>query len=176
MTVFDASEKQLSQDRFVADRDGLYPQTIQGDMTDLSCFDDCTFALIFHPCSNCFVEDTRPVWSEAFRVLSPGGSIVCGFVKPIHGLFDPDLGKQGTFQLKFSIPHSDLKLSDEERENWFGSDAPIEFVRSLGDQLGGQLDASFLIAALYEDDWGGSEPIDQFIKSFVAVRAIKPTP
>ena len=31
----------------------------------------------------------------------------------------------------------------------------------------------FLIAGLYEDDWGGSEPIDQFIKSFVAVRAIK---
>ena len=101
--VFDASEKQLSQNRFVADRDGLYLETIQGDMADLSCFDDCTFALIFHPCSNCFVEDTRPVWSEAFRVVSPGGSIVCGFVKPIHGLFDPDLGNQGTFQLKFSI-------------------------------------------------------------------------
>ena len=107
--------------------------------------------------------------------MRPGGSIVSGFVKPIHGLFDPDLKKQGPFQLKFSMPHSDLKLSDEERENWFGSDAPIEFVHSLGDQLGGHLDAGFLIAGLYEDDCGGSEPIDQFIKSFVAVRAIKPT-
>lgn len=45
------------------------------------------------------------------------------------------------------MPYSDLKLSDEERETWFGSDAPIEFVHSLGDQLGGQLDAGFLIAA-----------------------------
>ena len=57
---------------------------------------------------------------------------------------------------------------------YFGG-RPIEFVHSLGDQLGGQLDAGFLIAGLYEDDWGGNEPIDQFIKSFVAVRAIKPT-
>ena len=144
-------------------------------MADLFCFDDCTFAFIFHPCSTCFAENIRPVWSEAYRVRRSGGSIVCGFVKPIRGLFDPDLGKHGTFQLKFSIPHSDLKLSDEERKNWFGLDAPIEFVRSLGDQLDGQLDAGFLIAALYEDDWGGRESIDQFIKSFVAVRAIKPT-
>ena len=107
--------------------------------------------------------------------MRSGGSIISGFLKPIHGLFDPDLEKQGTFQLKFSMSHSDLKLSDEERDNWFGSDALTEYVHSLGDQLGGQLDAGFLIVGLYADDWGGSEPIDQFIKSFVAVRAIKPT-
>ena len=64
--------------------------------------------------------------------MRSGGSIISGFLKPIHGLFDPDLEKQGTFQLKFSVSHFDLKLSDEERENWFGSRAPIEFVRSLG--------------------------------------------
>ena len=52
-------------------------------------------------------------------------------------------------------------------------DAPIEFVHSLDDQLGGQLDAGFLIAGFYEDDWGGDEPIDQFFKSFIAVRSIK---
>ena len=175
VTVFDASEKQLLQDRMVADRDGLALETVQGDMADLSCFEDGAFDFIFHPCANCFAEDIRPVWREAYRALRPGGSIVSGFVQPIHGLFDPDLEKQGRFQLKFSMPHSDLKLSDEERENWFGSDAPVEFVHSLEDQLGGQLDAGFLIAGLYEDDWGGSEPIDQFIKCFVAVRAIKPT-
>ena len=83
------------------------------------------------------------MWRETYRVLRPGGFIVSGFVKPIHGLFDPDLKKQGTLQLKFSMPHSDLKLSDEERENWFGSDAPIEFVHSLRNQLGGQLDTVF---------------------------------
>ena len=51
----------------------------------------------------------------------------------------------------------------------------FDFNQRAWDQLGGQLDAGFLIAGLYEDDWGGSEPIDQFIKCFVAVRAIKLT-
>jgi len=94
VTVFDASEKQLSQDRLVAHRDGLSLETIQGDMADLSCFEGSVFDFIFHQCSNCFAEDIRPVWREAYRVLRPGGSIVSGFVKPIHGLFDPDLEKQ----------------------------------------------------------------------------------
>ena len=70
--------------------------------------------------------------AETYRVLRPGGSIVSGFVKPIHGLFDPDLEKQGTFQLKFSMPHSDLKLSDEEREAWFGLDAPLSLCTRWG--------------------------------------------
>jgi SAM-dependent methyltransferase len=174
VTVFDASAKQLEQDQFVAHREGLSLETIQGDMADLACFDDEAFDFIFHPCSNCFAEAIRPIWQEAYRVLRPGGSIVSGFVQPFHGLFDPALDKQGIFQLKFSMPHSDLKVSEADRAQWFGDHAPIEFVHSLDDQLGGQLDAGFLIAGLYEDDWGGSEPIDRLIKSFVAVRSIKP--
>ncbi len=174
VTIFDASEKQLAQDRLVAERDGLSLATVQGDMADLSCFKDESFDFIVHPCSNCFAESIRSVWQEAYRVLRPGGSIVSGFVKPVHGLFDPELQEQGIFQLKFQMPHSDLKVSENDRAEWFGADAPIEFVHSLDDQLGGQLDAGFLIAGFYEDDWGGDEPIDQFIKSFIAVRSIKP--
>ena len=174
ITVFDASDKQLAQDRLVAEREGLSLATVQGDMADLSYFEDETFDFIFHPCSNCFAESIRPVWKEAYRVLRPGGSIVSGFVKPILGLFDPELDKQGVFQLKFQMPHSDLKVSEADRAEWFGADAPIELVHSLDDQLGGQLDAGFLIAGFYEDNWGGDEPIDRFIKSFIAVRSIKP--
>ena len=125
VTVFDASEKQLLADRMVADCDGLELETSQGDMADLSCFGHSAFDFIFHLCSNCFAEDLRPVWREGYRVLRPGGSIVSLYVKPIHGLLDPDFEKQGTFQFKFSMPHPDLQLSNEESENWFGSDAPI---------------------------------------------------
>ena len=38
----------------------------------------------------------------------------------------------------------------------------------------GQLAAGFLISGFYEDDWGGGEPIDAFMKTFVAVRSLKP--
>ncbi len=40
VTVFDNSLKQLEKDEFVAKRDGLNIKTVQGDMKDLSVFDD----------------------------------------------------------------------------------------------------------------------------------------
>ena len=174
VTVFDASSRQLDQDRLVADRDALALTTVAGDMADLSIFNDHHFDFIFHPCSNCFAQDIAPVWREAFRVLKPGGTMVSGFINPVQALFDPDLEKQGTFQLKFASPHSDLCISDTDRKRWFGAESPLEFAHSLSDQLGGQLEAGFLIAGFYEDDWGGGEPIDAFMKTFVAVRSLKP--
>ena len=65
VTVFDNSENQLAQDRMVAERENLKIETVQGDMADLSCFDNESFDMIFHPCSNTFVPDIRPVWKEA---------------------------------------------------------------------------------------------------------------
>ncbi|MDC6459876.1 SAM-dependent methyltransferase, partial [Luminiphilus sp.] len=61
-----------------------------------------------------------------------------------------------------------------DRKRWFGAESPLEFAHSLSDQLGGQLAAGFLISGFYEDDWGGGEPIDAFMKTFVAVRSLKP--
>ena len=52
-------------------------------MRDLSAFADESFGLIFHPCSNGFIPDILPVWSEAFRVLRPGGVLLAGFVNPV---------------------------------------------------------------------------------------------
>ena len=52
VTVFDNSPHQLAQDRFVADRDGLQLETVEGDMRDLSVFPDESFDLIVHPVSN----------------------------------------------------------------------------------------------------------------------------
>src|SRR5436305_3954131 len=69
VTVLDNSPAQLSRDREVADREGLIVRTVQGDMADLSAFPDASFGLVFHPCSNGFVPDVRPVCREAFRVL-----------------------------------------------------------------------------------------------------------
>ena len=74
VTVFDNSPRQLEQDRYVADRDGLHLQTVEGDMRDLSCFPDESFDLIVHPVSNVFVPDVKPVWREAYRVLKPGAT------------------------------------------------------------------------------------------------------
>ena len=84
VTLLDNSPKQLATDRHVAQREGLDLKTIEGDMADLSCFSDASFQLIFHPCSNCFVADVRPVWRECFRVLRNGGILLAGFGNPLR--------------------------------------------------------------------------------------------
>src|SRR6185295_686017 len=88
VTTLDFSPKQLAQDRLVAERDGLTLTTVQGDMTDLSMFADESFDLDFHPVSNTYVPEIRPVWREAYRVLRCGGSLLAGFINPINFVFD----------------------------------------------------------------------------------------
>ena len=50
----------------VAQREGLALITVEGDIRDLSVFNDRSFDLIFHPVSNVFCPEVRPVWKEAF--------------------------------------------------------------------------------------------------------------
>jgi SAM-dependent methyltransferase len=174
VTVLDNSPRQLAQDRLVADREGLSLRAVEGDMTDLSAFADASFALIVHPISNCFVADIRPVWREAFRVLQPGGSLLAGFLNPIRFLFDDDGAKRGIFEVRHRIPYSDLtSIAESERRRYTDKNEPLCFGHTLEDQIGGQLDAGFLLAGFYED--GEAElPLSKYIASSVATRALKP--
>src|SRR5690606_23925477 len=51
VTVLDNSPGQLQQDRQVAQREGLELVTVEGDMRDLSMFEDGRFDLVFQPVS-----------------------------------------------------------------------------------------------------------------------------
>jgi len=172
--VFDNSPRQLGQDRAVADRDGLEIETVEGDMRDLSCFADGRFGLIVHPCSNVFVPDVRPVWRECFRVLRSGGVLLAGTCNPVLFLFDEDQPATGDLVVKYSIPYSDLtSLTDAERRRYTDKNEPLVYGHTLEDQLGGQLDAGFVLTALYEDS-DPDRPLVRVIPSFLATRAVKP--
>jgi SAM-dependent methyltransferase len=174
VTVFDNSPRQLAQDRLVADRDGLTLTTVEGDMADLSVFPDASFELVFHPVSNLFVPDVRPVWAEVFRVLRRGGLLLAGFLNPVEYVFDRALADQGVFQVRFGLPYSDLtSLAEEERAQTYGADAPVEFSHTLDDQIGGQLAAGLHLTGFYED-YRQDAPIAAYMPSYIATRAIKP--
>lgn len=64
-------KKQLEKDEFVAKRDGLKIKTIQGDMKDLSVFNDETFDFIMQ-FAGAYVDTVLSVWKEAYRVLKKG--------------------------------------------------------------------------------------------------------
>ncbi|MFL5812780.1 MAG: class I SAM-dependent methyltransferase [Bdellovibrionia bacterium] len=174
VTVFDNSPAQLAQDAQVAARDGLSIKTVQGDMKDLSSFEDESFDLIVHPCSNCFVPDVKPVWKEAYRVLKNGGTLISGFTYPIVFTLDPELEAKGIFQIKYKIPYSDLDLTEEERKRYTDKGEPLAFGHTLEDQIGGQIAAGFSITGFYEDKWSPDKsPLSALMSCFGATRALK---
>lgn len=174
ITVFDNSPKQLQRDRQVAEREGLTIDTMLGDMQDLSAFPDECFDLIIHPVSNLFVSDVHLVWAEAYRVLRPGGYLLSGFLNPVEYIFDPKFADRGEFVVKHSLPYSDIdSITEEERCDRFGKDEAIEFSHTLDDQIGGQLDAGFVLVGFYESR-RENEPIARIMPSYIATRALKP--
>jgi SAM-dependent methyltransferase len=173
VTVFDNSPKQLDQDRLVAKRDGLQIRTRQGDMADLSAIPDGEFKLIVHPCSNCFVPDVRPVWRECFRVLRRDGILLAGFDNAARWLFDDKDALCGTLIVRHAVPYSDLDHHPDRATN--KDRCPLEFGHTLTDQIGGQIDAGFLITGFMEDRFDPStDPISRFIDTFIATRGVKP--
>ena len=176
VTVLDNSSAQLGQDRLVATREHLQLRTEQGDMRDLSRFPDASFDLVIHPVSNCFVDDVLGVWKEAHRVLRRNGALLAGFINPVHFLFDEGDLEQGNLTVKHRIPYSDLKSLPESelKAMLLDKHEPLSWGHTLEDQIRGQLDAGFLIAGFYEDDWGGESPLDFYLRTFIATRAVKP--
>ena len=175
VTVFDNSPRQLAQDRLVAGRESLDVRTMQGDMRDLSTFVDGSFDLVFHPVSNLFVPEVRPVWAEVFRVLRRGGILLAGFLNPAVYIFDEDLADEtGELRVVHKLPFDAVTSLDEEGlKARIERGEPLEFSHTLEDQIGGQIDAGFVISGLYEDRHR-DDPVAAYMPTFVATRATKP--
>jgi len=149
-------------------------ETVQGDMADLSVFPDARFGLIVHPVSNVFVPDVRPVWRERsgcfVRRLTPGG---------LHEPRAIPVRRHcpGTWRPSGGPPHpySDLDSpTEEERARLVEEGRPLEFGHTLGDQIGGQLGAGFVLTGFYEDI-DPESVLGGYIPSYIATRALKPS-
>lgn len=177
VTSFDLSDVQLDKDREVAEREGLPLNCVRGDMADLGVFDDASFDLVFHPVSNVFVPDLRPVWRECFRVLRPGGVLLAGFMNPCYFMFDlEELERSGRFVVKYRLPYAEPdSLAGEDLERWASGAGPAEFSHSLEAQIGGQLESGFAVTALYEDWWSDeATPLNRYMPTSIATRAVRP--
>ena len=173
VTVFDLSEKQLARDIEIANREGYEIQTASGDMANLKMFADASFDLVLNPCSVCYSPNVIPIWKEVYRTLVPGGHFVCGFINPLHYIFDAAKMDRNQFEVRHKIPYCDADLGDAQTE-LLGEDRPREFGHSLSDLIGGQIDAGFQIVGCYEDGWGGGDKLSTHISTFMATRSRKP--
>jgi SAM-dependent methyltransferase len=173
VTVFDNSPRQLDQDRLVADREGLALRTVLGDMRDLGAFADGSFDLVFHPVSNLFCPDLTPVWRECARVLRPGGVLLAGFMNPDIFIFDREAEERGELVVRHRLPYADLThMTADERARFVG-DGPLEYSHTLGEQIGGQLAAGFVLTAFAEAPHHAGITA-QYMSGYFATRAVKP--
>ena len=174
VTVLDNSPVQWARDREVAEREGLSLRTVKGDMANLAMFENDQFDLILHPVSNIFVPDVLVVWREAFRVVRPGGALFSGFVNPVEYCFDLEKEEEGIFVVKYALPYSDAdSITAEERGRLIGEDSPYEYSHTLETQIGGQIEAGFIIAGFFES-YRREGAIRNYMPSYFATRALKP--
>ena len=172
VTVLDNSEKQLLQERRVAEREGYAIELVQGDMADLSRFSHGTFDLVYNPVSTCYVRDVIPVWNEVYRVLEPGGIFLTGFANPVAFIFSEPNGARG-LTVRSKLPFDPVAdLAEAELQDLVGKGGPLFFSHTLESLLGGQMRAGFRLLDLYEDNDPWDE-IARYTPTYIATKAAK---
>jgi SAM-dependent methyltransferase len=168
-TVLDYSDKQLASERLVAEREGYNIEIIKADMTKIFPFMDETFDIIFHPVSNCYIEDVYHVWDECFRILKKGGILLAGMDNGLNFLFDDD---EKSLEVANKLPYNPLKNRDQLKK-LEENDNGIQFSHTLEEQIGGQLKAGFILNDIYED-YNDSGLLKEYVPTFIATKATKP--
>ncbi|MHB9923677.1 SAM-dependent methyltransferase [Clostridium botulinum] len=172
VTVLDISLNQLKQDEFVASRENLNLKTVQGDMCDLSQFNNNSFDMVYCPVSVTYIPDVLPVFKESYRVLKKGGLFLFGTVNPFIYLSNGEKWDKGIFQVTNKLPFNSFDELDEKGIEEFVRDKnAIEYSHTLEALIGGQTKVGFLITDFYEDM--DSDKICEYSAKYFATKAIK---
>lgn len=166
-TVVDYSEKQLLSEKEIAKRENYDINIVRADMTKPLPFEDESFDLIFHPVSNCYIEDVLPVWKECYRVLKKGGILLAGLDNGINYIFN-DEETAVIHKLPFN-PLKDKQLYEDSIKN----DCGIQFSHTIEEQIGGQLQAGFTLTGIYQDTNDVGRLHEFNVPSFYATRSTK---
>lgn len=151
VTVFDLSEAQLRRDREAAARFGVDINIQQGDMRDLSRFEDAAFDLVYHGYSLGFVPNARAVFQQVARVLRRGGLYNFMCANPFFmGTQEKDWNGEG-----YTIKHpyvNGAEITYEDQEWVYDRSksvapilAPREFRHTLSELVSGLVGQGFVI-------------------------------
>lgn len=166
-TVLDYSSKQIENEFLVAEREGYNIKAIEGDMTKILPFENEIFDIVFHPVSNCYVEDVQHVFNEAYRVLKKGGILLAGLNNEINYIVDDE-----EKEIVWKMPFNPLK-DKAAKEYMIKGNSGIQFSHNITEQIGGQLKAGFTLLDIYEDTNGSGRLHEMNIKTYIATKSAK---
>lgn len=171
-TVLDYSDSQLESERVVAAREGYNISIVKADMTRRLPFEDESFDIIFHPVSNCYIEDVQHVWNECFRVLKPGGVLLSGLDNGFNFLVEDFTVRPLVIANK--LPYNPLKMPEERFRKMVEDQNGVQFSHTMEEQIGGQLKAGLILTDVFEDFNNDPDAISDGIPAYWASRAVKP--
>lgn len=166
-TVLDYSQKQLESERMVAAREGYQINIIHADMTKPLPFADEEFDLIFHPVSNCYVEDVKPIFKECYRILKHGGILLSGLDNGVNYMVDDEEER-----IINKMPFNPLN-NPEQMKLLVDTDCGIQFSHTIEEQIGGQLQAGFILRDLYGDTNGEGRLHELNVECYLATCSVK---
>lgn len=151
VTLFDLSEAQLNRDRAAAAHFDVDIKILQGDMRDLSHFEEAVFDIVYHSYSLNFVPNARVVFQQVARVLRPGGVYHFMCANPFFiGMQEKDWNGEG-----YTIKHpyvngSEITYEDQEwvynrSKSGAAIPAPREFRHTLSALIRGLVEQGFII-------------------------------
>jgi SAM-dependent methyltransferase len=163
VTVLDLSDVQLERDCQAAAHHGYPVKTYQGDMRDLSRFNEAEFDIVWQTYSINFVPEVEPVIAGVRRVLKPGGFYHLFFANPFvqsvdEGGWDGQAYPlKGLYQdgedLSLAFPTWDVTGPDGSLVKMPG---PLEFRHRLSTLLNTLASHGFIFLGLWE--WMRSDP------------------
>lgn len=165
-TVLDYSRAQCESERLVAEREGYEVEILQCDMTKPLPFADESFDLIFHPVSNCYVAEVKPIFRECFRVLKHGGILLSGLDNGWNFAFDED-----ETAVVRGLPFNPLREPALMEDSWV-REWGVQFSHTVEEQIGGQLEAGFRLTGIYEDTNGSGRLHELNLPTFWATRSL----
>lgn len=165
-TVLDYSDCQLASEQMVADREGYKIEIIKHDMSKPLPFGDGTFDLIVHPVSNVYIEKVEPLFKECYRILKNGGVLIAGLDNGVNFVTNDEI------TIENRLPFNPLKNESQLRLLQKNDDG-IQFSHTLEEQIGGQLEAGFILKEIYVDTNGSGRLHELNIPTFFATKAVK---
>jgi 2-polyprenyl-3-methyl-5-hydroxy-6-metoxy-1,4-benzoquinol methylase len=162
VSVLDISDGQLAKDRDAAAHYGVEVRTHQGDMRDLSGFEDAAFDIVWHPYALNFVPDCRVVFRQVARVLRPNGLYHFAAANPFAaGVGTRDWNGDGYVIRRQYIEEALISYDDEPwvfREKPAAQDSidgPREYRQTLGRILNGLVECNLVVVKMLE--WADHE-------------------